>query len=168
MGIHVTFIRLSEEKLGEIFDNEKKIEEFLIEQDRIKDNPQELWIEKSWEGIHYLIYEKRWLYRKSKDIEFGTLLEGRILCDKIDTGYGFPMYQTPEEVKKITKDLQKFTKEELTKKYNPKIFIELEIYPSRKDWIKEDINYLLGYWEDLVKFYNKAVLENEFVIFYFH
>ena len=167
MGIHVYFVRLTNEKLIEIRDNKEKIRNFLKEQSRIKNNPKELWIEKAWEGIHYLLYNKKWFDNKER--EFGTLLYGHVLNPNIYEGYGSPLVQDERDVKKISKHLKSFTKEDLRKEYNPKQFSELDIYPFRERWekdSKENFDYLIYHWEGLCEFYQEAVKNEELVLVY--
>ncbi len=167
MGIHVSFVRLKEEKLLEIKDNGDKVLEFLQEQARIENNPRDLWIEKTWEGFYYLLYGKQ-LFNTKGWAEWGTLLAGNLLTDELDTGFGFPSYQIRTVVKQIAELLQSITKEELKKRYDYEKFSKLEIYPKDDKWEEEDIDYFFPYWDDLVEFYKSAANEDELVIIYYH
>ncbi|MCE7743823.1 MAG: DUF1877 family protein [Candidatus Heimdallarchaeota archaeon] len=101
MGIHVYFFRIVIEELIAIRDDKDKIRKFLKEQMSIKNNPREQWTEKAWEGIHYLLYNEKWF--DNKKWEYGTLLYGHVLNPNIYEGYGSPLVQDEEEVRKISR-----------------------------------------------------------------
>ena len=167
MGIHVYFFKITNEKIIEIKDDKDKIRKFLKEQMSIKNNPREQWTEKAWEGIHYLLYNKKWFDKKQW--EYGTLLYGHVLNPNIYEGYGSPLVQDEQEVEKICKHLTSFSKEDLRKKYNPKQFTKLDIYPFGERWESDPeyyFDYLLYHWEGLCKFYQEAVDNNELVLVY--
>ncbi len=166
MGIHVYFYRVTSEKIDEIKDDEERIWNYLEKQDNIEDNEKDLWVEKAWEGIYYLLYNKTWF--KSQVMK-GTLLGGTILNESFIIGYGSPIVQYPQEVKKIKNRLLSFTELKLREKFDPKQFSALKIYPNRDNWEKnaeENFDYLVFYWKKLCEFYQKAVNEKELMLVY--
>ena len=165
MGIRVYFYRIKKGKLDEISVDAEKIWEYLGELDLIEDNPNELFIGKNWEGIYYLLYDKKWF---DNTILKGTLLGGTILNKSFNYSYGSPLVQYPQEVNKINKHLKSFTKSDLENKFNPKEFSAQEIYPFDDKWEQrlEEIDCLIYFWEELCKFYQKTVNLKDLILVY--
>ncbi|MHA1185810.1 MAG: DUF1877 family protein [Candidatus Heimdallarchaeota archaeon] len=165
MGVRAYFYRLSEEKMKSIRNDKKKIIKYINTQNNLRDNQNELFICKAWEGIHYLIYKEKWY--GNYNLERGTLLNGESVYGSSDRKYGTLLLQYQDEVKKISEYINSYSKENMIREYDPKKFSQLEIYPFDEKWednAEDNRIFLIDYYEDLCAFYKKAVSNNEVIL----
>ncbi|HUT80703.1 MAG TPA: DUF1877 family protein [Candidatus Bathyarchaeia archaeon] len=164
MGIHVYFIRVTKKTISKIDDYCYRLVEFIDQQLEDEDETNYNWTEKSWEGLLLLTYDMKY-FDTDKDKLARTILGGTgIYCKRYE--WLTVQLQEPELVQEIYYHLKTFTKESLTKKYDSKLFSKLDIYPMKRGWKDDGIDYLLSYWDGLLKVYKVAAERDEYILLY--
>lgn len=160
MSMIGNFFAIEEAKAKELMSNPDSIEEFIYsEESPIDESENFLDIDKSWHGIHFILTNNVWEGEPpARDVILGGEAVGE------DVGYGPARFLSVEEVKKVNSYLSGINSNYIKEKYNPEELEKNEIYPN--GWGDEDYDYLVGYFEDLKKFYEKAASENKMVIQY--
>lgn len=154
------FFAIEEAKAKELMSNPDAIADFIYsEESPIDESEDFLDIDKSWHGIHYILTNDVWEGEPpARDVILGGEAVGE------DVGYGPARFLNIEEVKNVNSYLSTINSNYIKEKYNPTELENNEIYPN--SWADEDYDYLVGYFEDLKKFYEKAASENKMVIQY--
>jgi len=117
-------------------------------------------IDKAWHGIHYLLTGSANATRGPASL---AILGGKEIG--VDLGYGPARLLSPSQVKEVAALLKQETVEKLRGRYAPKSMKKLEIYPDI--WVRdgnEARDYLLDYYQKLVRFYEEAALAGQAVI----
>lgn len=154
------FFALEEAKAKELILNPDSIEEFLYSEDPpIDESDDYLDIDKSWHGIHFILADDVW---EGTPPARDVILGGEAIGE--DVGYGPARFLSVEEVRNVDNFLSTIEPSYIKEKYNPVELEKNEIYPN--GWGEEDYDYLVGYFEDLKKFYEKASNESKMVIQY--
>lgn len=118
-------------------------------------------IDKSWDGIHFLLTGNNLEDTSHPLSKF--LFSGQVINEEQDLGYGPAQYLTSEQVKEVNDLLVKISVDDLRKKYNPSKMSELEIYPN--SWQDEDeIEYLLHHYLKVQEIYALAAKNQEAII----
>ncbi len=141
------FKQISPQLLDEIIKDPSSLESIIYTDE---EDPNELNIDKAWHGIHYLLTGSAW---EGEPPLVNVIMGGTEIGD--DLGYGAARYLTVNQVKEATEALLKISEEELKTRFNPEEMNKLEIYPPI-NWIEEEFDYLLGYYEELVAYYKDA------------
>jgi hypothetical protein len=147
-----------------------ELESYLLDSSLLEDriyneeaggNPSLIDIDKSWEGILFLLTGQN---LATLNHHLGRVFfSGQTIDKEQDLGYGPGQYLTPEEVKEINVELSAITVEEITKRFDPRRMTELEIYPNA--WEGDGIlNYLLDYFKEVQVTYSVAARNNEGII----
>ena len=132
--------------------------DYMLEEieEELFNTPEAFELDKAWEGIHYCLCEGDW-YKEggiAPDIIFG----GELLLDEDDNVI---FLKTPEKIKEIVNYIQENPIEETLK--NNFDTIPEEEYTLPKD--EDNLNYLLGWSEELLEFYKNALDKELNVIF---
>ena len=117
-------------------------------------------LDKAWHGLHYLLAQDPWKPRAGA----GEAILGGKEIGK-DVGYGPAKILSPKEVVAIAKDLKTLTKAALKTRYNNEDFHKKEIYPDV--WLEEGgegFDWLIGFFSNLVKFYDETAESNGAVL----
>jgi hypothetical protein len=121
-------------------------------------------LDKSWEGIFYLITGHGIAeVEDAKPPLSWTLFSGQIVDEGQDLGYGPAHYIDMDQVKQLNKELDKITTDQLKLKYNGKEMMEAGIYPEVWDE-SESLDYIMDYFQQLKEFYKAADKDNMAVI----
>lgn len=117
-------------------------------------------IDKSWHGIHYLLNETAW---EGDGILSEVVIGGKELREEY--GYGPVRYLLKGEVKLIAEALSEVKEEDLIGRFKPEKMKELDIYPTVWEG-KEDLDYLLNNYREMVKYYCEAAEKGNAMLLY--
>ena len=112
---------------------------------------EEIDLDKSWHGIHYLLTKTAW--EGEPPLSF-LVLSGAEIGD-IDVGYGPARAFRSDEVRRIHEALQPINEETLRSRFDPADMMSLEIYPEIWDRDPADddtFGYCAEYFDDLKNF----------------
>jgi hypothetical protein len=141
--------RVSDAQLAELFANPDVVEDFLYASD--EPSPDELDIEKTWHGLHYLFAGDAW----GGDPPLNFLVSGGREIGDIDVGYGPARGFTSAEVAEIAAALDPITPDDLRSRFDPQGMMAAQIYPEiwdRDPAADDTIGYLVEYFEMLKPF----------------
>ena len=151
MGMSVQLAAITPEQLGRLVASPDVLG-FLYPDEGERQVADELDIEKSWHGLHYLLTGEVW---GGAPPLADAVLGGRPLGDGLS--YGPAMALTPDEVKAVAGALEKVTHDQLRERYGDgSALMAADIYPQLWDRSNEIGGYLLPYFDDLVAFYRRA------------
>jgi Domain of unknown function (DUF1877) len=169
MGMVLNLIRLNKKKFKKIEKDPEVLEDLLESEGNF-----DLYIDKSWEGIHYLLTGKTMNDKVDessileKVILGGGILGGEENAEEFDFGYGPPTYLSVEEVKTIADVLATTELNEFEKRFIPANFIALSIYPHNENSTIEDVvsyfDYYNSYLKDVASFFQVAAQKEEMII----
>lgn len=155
------FLRVSDSELEE-YKKDSQLLEDRIYSDEIDADPNFIEIDKSWDGIIYLL--------TGKNVENATgellkvIFSGQLIDEEQDLGYGPAHYLKSEEVKELSRRISEIGIEELKQKFKPDEMTKLEVYPLIWDEGETAFEYLSENFEDLKKFYSEASNSNQSII----
>lgn len=160
MGMIGNFLRVTNAEL-EAYLKDSSLLEKRIYNENAEDDPALYEIDKSWEGILFLLTGQN-LATLTHPMRL-VLFSGQTIDEDQDLGYGPGQYLTPGQVKEMDTELAKITEEELRKRFDARQMAELEIYPNI--WEGHDmLNYLLQYFNVVQDIYATAAKNNEAII----
>ena len=112
---------------------------------------EEIDLDKSWHGIHYLLTKTAW----EGEPPLNFLVLGGEEVGNIDVGYGTARAFRSDDVRRIDEALEHINKETLRTRFDPSDMTRLEIYPEIWDRDPADddtFGYCVEYFDDLKKF----------------
>jgi hypothetical protein len=112
---------------------------------------EEIDLDKSWHGIHYLLTKTAW----EGESPLNFLILGGEEVGNIDVGYGAGRALRSDEVIRIHEALLPIDEETLRSRFDPADMISLEIYPEIWDRDPADddtFGYCAEYFDDLKNF----------------
>jgi hypothetical protein len=114
----------------------------------------ELYLDKSWHGIHFLLTGTDW----EAAPPLGFLAGAGDPIGDVDVGYGPARGFDPAGVAEIAEALERLGHEELAARFDPAAMTRLQIYPQTWDRepADEELDYLLAYYDDLRAFVREA------------
>jgi hypothetical protein len=131
-------------------------------------------LDMAWYGIHFVItsgevpipkYEAQ-----KRDISWDDNSLENVLMGGIPTPYeaffGVVRYLPPEEVILMNGKLEQITEEKFRQLYDPQLLNEEQIPPGSWDAADVNCDWLLGYFQKLVKFYQTAALIGDGILIY--
>lgn len=142
----------------ETIKKDPSIVESIIYQEQ-EETAEELCIDKTWQGIHFLLTGKA---EGGASPLADTIMGGEEIGN--DLGYGPARYLTPSEVKEVSGALSKISKEDFGKRFDPKALLKADIYPSA--WDEVDRDYLLDCFEKVVEYYKGAAGKGNAMLIY--
>src|SRR5215204_1776440 len=157
MGMVAILVRVTNDQLTSFLKDSSLLEKH-IDSDEIDDSKTLLDLDKSWDGILYLLTNNGInTIEEAQPPLSNVLFSGQIIDEEQDMGYGPAQYLTPEQVKEISLALSNITDDELRKKYNAGEMNEKDVYPQGWDDGADEIDYLIDYFVELKEFYSEAV-----------
>ncbi|CEG28813.1 YfbM family protein [Bacillus sp. B-jedd] len=157
MGMIASFFRVSADTLKVLKANPDEAGDLVYEMEEIEE--QELDIDKSWHGIHFLLSGVADLDAPADGHIGRAILGGHELGE--DMGYGPLRYFEPNEVREIYQELKQTAPEELAGRFDLNELNRHEIYPMNKRWSEEDKEYLVENYDFLLRYYETAAGKNE-------
>jgi hypothetical protein len=159
-------LRVTQEELDAIL-ADSSILEARIYAEVAGEYPELVYLDKTWEGILYLLTGKS--LAELEDAHpplIWALFSGQLIDEEQDMGYDPAQYVTVEQVKQIDQALSYITSEELKNRYDGKQMKEKGIYPGI--WEENDLDYVRDYFTAMKGFYRQAAQQNKAVITYFN
>lgn len=156
-------LQVTDKELQDILNNPTLLEEKVYADDESAIQGL-LYLDKAWEGIFYAVTG----FTLAQIDEAAPPLAWVVFGDKTvsedqDMGYGPAQYITPDQVKKLTKELDKITADHLSQHYDGQQMTDHGVYPEI--WESADgKEYLLEYFVAMKEFYKTAAEENKGVI----
>lgn len=151
------------DQIKSLIDNNGNIDEEISANYLNEDNPDYLYIDKAWHGIHYILTDSSWEGEKPQSL---VILGGDDIGD--DLGYGPGKLIMPDEVIEVSKYLNSIDLITFRRKFNPDSFEKAEIYPQGI-WYEEKMEayeYIEEYLKKVIEYYNLAAKLDKAVIKY--
>ena len=163
MGMYLSVIRVSGDQLN-AFRLHSKLLEDLLNNEATFDAKEWLDLDKSWDGIQYLLTGKGVADFQSPPTVLGRAIFSEQLLDPDqDLGYGPAHFLNPEQVKETAKALISQNPLEMIGKADPKEMERMAVYPGF--WTQEGtMEYLQDGLIALCAFYMTAAEQNEAII----
>ena len=124
MSMIGNLLRVTKTELEEYLKDSSLLENRIYRDDDLED-PNLVDIDKSWDGIIFLLTGQN--FDNATHPLIKVLFSGQIIDEEQDLGYGPGQYLTPEQVKELNEQISKISIEELAKKYDAKRMTELEV-----------------------------------------
>ena len=157
------FRALSDGELDALFANPARVEQLLYESLLSGNgNGNELDIDKSWHGLHFLLTGSAW--EGSFPLNF-IVAGGQEVGD--DLGYGPARGLTSTEVAQVDAALEPLTSDELGQRFDAQRMTELQIYPD--GWTHDpegERGYLLDFYADLRAFVHRTAGQGHALLVY--
>ncbi len=162
MGMIGNIVRVSQNELNTFLENSELFENKIYSEENY-DAEWNLDLDKSWEGIQYLLTGKGMAELEEPNILTRAFFSFQILDEEQDLGYGPAQYLTSEQVTETNSELQKLDIDKLKNKVSGTDMIEKGIYPEI--WTEsEAIEFLFDNFKDFLDFYKKASENNEAIL----
>lgn len=144
------FVRLDNQNFSKVLSDPSLLEEIV-------DHSEEknmLDIDKSWEGIYYVLTGSA-LAEETNHPMGRVMFSGQFFDENLDMGYGPAHYLNPEQVIEISRDLEAIDDEELKKRYDGAQMDEKGVYPE--GWKDEgSFEYLQENFRKLKDFFRSS------------
>ncbi|WP_167571817.1 YfbM family protein [Aquimarina algiphila] len=155
-------VRVSQNELNTFLENSELFENKIYSEENY-DAEWNLDLDKSWEGIQYLLTGKGMAELEEPNILTRAFFSFQILDEEQDLGYGPAQYLTSEQVTETNSELQKLDIDKLKNKVSGTDMIEKGIYPEI--WTEsEAMEFLFDTFKDFLDFYKKASENNEAIL----
>lgn len=165
MGMIGNVIRVSQEELNGFLNNSETLES-KIYADESYEAEWFLDLDKSWDGINYILTGEiiGGIENEPNELQ-RALFSFQIIDEGQDLGYGPAQYLNPNQVKETYCELEKITDDVLKSKINGSEMNEIGIYPEI--WTEsESHEFLIDSFKEFKEFYKKASENNEAIITY--
>jgi Domain of unknown function (DUF1877) len=129
------------------------------------DPPDEVDVDKAWHGLHFLFTGDAW----SGESPLGFIVAGGTEVGNEDVGYGPARAFTSADVREISAALERITRDELARRFDPARMMELGIYPEIWDRDPADddtLEYLLEYFDLLKEFVSRGAKSGRGMLVY--
>jgi hypothetical protein len=153
MSMTAAFVAIPATKLGELKEDPELVGEFFFERLESGDEDTVLDIDKSWQGIHFLLTGDPYNGAEPQSL---PILGGTEIGSELS--YGPARYLEPAQVEAAARVLADVVVEQLRQRYKPKELEIARIYPNGF-WMKERdqaFEYLAQWYERLQGFYAAA------------
>ncbi len=164
MSMIAYFYRVTNEKLAAYLEDSRLLDEDIAAEDLEGHDPELIEIDKSWDGILYLLTGNTLDSLESADPLLASVIIGKQVIDENqDMGYGPANYNDPAQVNEIAAALLAKPGAALKTVFDSFKMTELEIYPGRWDdpgaW-----EFIETCYEQLRRFYATAAKKEQAVI----
>jgi len=119
---------------------------------------QELNLDKSWHGIHYLLTGR---IDEAPPPLGNAILGGTEIGE--DLGYGPARYLTPEQVREVAQALAGITSDDFVRRFDPQKIRRASVYALDND---ATADYCVQYFEKLVAYYRDAAAQGNAMLLY--
>lgn len=171
MGMICHLMAVTTTQLSELLscNDEEEIRSLLDSKYKQDDDINSLNLGKTWHGLNFLLTGDLVGSEPLSWVIFGNHSIGG---DEEQLLYGYSFiglrYLLPDEVAKVAEILPSITVENLTANFLPKTMDKASIYPIGI-WVRdgeEALNWLLTFYNDLVKFYQQAASATKAILMY--
>lgn len=132
-----------------------------LEADFSGQDPDCLDLDKSWGGLTYLLGGNETGF-SSDELTSQAITNKQVINEEDILGYTPAFYLTCEQVAQIANALGELSHDTLKSRYHPNAMTD--IYPC--GWNDNDIEYLLGYFDELRQFYQTQSQKGHAIISY--
>ena len=161
MGMISNFLRVDSNML-ESFRADSRLLENRIYSDEIDDDPDFIDIDKSWDGIIFLLTGQN--VEKAEGEMLKLFFSGNLIDPEQNLGYGPAHYLDATEVRYLSDKMNKIQLEELKGKFDAIKMKNMDVYPGIWDEGEVALSYLIDSFEDLRSFYQQAATNNQAII----
>jgi len=164
MSMIGNFRALPDGELKALFADPSRVEELLFESlmSGSNGNGNELEVDKSWHGLHFLLTGSAW--EGSFPLNF-IVAGGQEVGD--DLGYGPARGLTSAEVLTVAAALEPLTADQLGQRFDAQRMTELQIYPfGWSDDPDGERDYLLDFYADLRAFVRRTAEQGHALLVY--
>ncbi len=161
MGMILNFLKIEQNQLDIFKEDSSKLAHRIYQAENESD-PDFLDIDKSWDGIIFLLTGQS-VQNASGDF-VKLIFSGNLIDPNQDLGYGPAHYLNPNEVSELYAKLQQINTEQLKINFNAPIMNTLEVYPNIWDDGQLAIDYLIDNFINLRNFYADAAKKNQAII----
>ncbi|BDA70001.1 hypothetical protein CAL7716_041670 [Calothrix sp. PCC 7716] len=166
MSMVGNYMHISQAELEHLIKNKNEVSEFIYPENTSKEyKNSELYIDKSWHLIHFLLTGSAW---NGNETLRNLTIGGEKLCEPKFTPVGDSVrYLLPNQVLATYELVKNITSDELWSRFNAKAATDAYIYPigfwseSSEEFIKE---YVLDYFEKLKHFFKTGAEENQAIL----
>jgi hypothetical protein len=176
MGMRATYRRLPEEEFEKLRADPEQADAYfgldIAEEDdesidayydHLETSGRYLDIQKSWDGVHFLLTGKSAMEEESVPPPLGNVVNGGADTDW-EASYGMVRYLTPQEVKEVAVALDQISVADLRQRYDPKAFQAENIYPGAEVWDETGIEHLLEVFRRVRSFFSEAAQAGDMVL----
>jgi len=163
MGMVLSMVQFSAQKLQEYINNPENFEKDLNALEENETN-QSLYLDKSWEAIHYLLTGTK-IGSGAKPLA-SVIYSEQFFDEEQDLGMGPASYLTAEQVLEVSNILDKLDDSYVKEKYKPIEMTNIGIYPSFWDKDPTLLDYVSDNFQKLKDFYREAASKNHAIASY--
>ena len=109
-------------------------------------------LDKAWHGIHYLLTGTA----DGGEPPLNFIVLGGDEVGDIEVGFGPARVMRAEEVKKVGEALAGIERDELKERFDAEEMIRQDIYGALEDYLDDDMEYFLGWFDTLKDFVGAA------------
>ena len=160
------FAAVDPDKLDELRDDPDAAFEFMADARDEGDEERTVDLDKAWHAIHFLLNDSAYEGEGTAALViFGAETIGGAVEEE-DASEMIVRYVTASQVEDIAALLSAISVEELAERYDPDTFEQAEIYPTGiwEEERQEAFDYVAGYYEQLVEFYEAAAERGDAVL----
>jgi Domain of unknown function (DUF1877) len=159
MGMTGYLQQISPESLRLIESDSSSITSIVFPEEDIEDTSLD--IDKAWQGLHFLLTGEEW---GGGDPPLAyTILGGSVIED---TDFVACFYVTPEQVKEVAEALSTISEADLVNKCKSEEMVNVYPFNLTEEFYEEDLDYLLGYFKDIVEYYQSAAEKGYAMLIY--
>lgn len=163
MSMIGNFLRVTPAELTSFLNDSSLLEENVYEEESENGNPNLTDIDKSWDGILYLLTGETMHSGYTHPLA-KVIFSEQLIDEEQDMGYGPAHYLTAEQVAEINLALKDISTEVLKQRFDPEKMMELEIYPTIWDERDGAFDYLNHYFKDVQQVFAEAVNKGQAII----
>ena len=173
MGMILSLVQFTPQKLQEYLDSPEHFEEDLSNLENSQDDPS-CYLDKAWEAVHYLLTRTRiggFLLTGTKrpgnqDPLSMAVYSEQFFDQEQDLGLGPASYLTSEQVRQISALISNMESSFIKDRYNPEEMNEMGIYPTFWNNDANLFDYVSDSFNNLKKFYEDAASKGNAVASY--
>lgn len=160
MSMIGNLLRVTKSELQEYLKNSSLLEEKIYDDETENENLVD--IDKSWDGIIYLLTEQSLATAEHNLVK--VLFSGQLISEEQDLGYGPAHYLTPEQVAELNNEISAIKIDDLKEKFDPEKMNKLEIYPAIWDEGDDAFDYVADGFLTLQNVFAHATKNGEAII----
>lgn len=161
MSMIGSLVAVEADQFAQMQEDADAVMKYLFSGTTFEERPDRLNLEKSWHGLHFLLTGTPW----ETPPPLGWAILGAEEVGE-DTGYGPPRALTPAQVKEVDRALDGLSRDALAARFDPQAFEQAEIYSFSAEDAQDELEGLLGYYDEVRQFYKLAASEGKAVITY--
>ena len=173
MSMSGNYCKITIEQFTLLVKKKISVSDFLYSDKGYITDEDKLDIDKSWDCINFILTEKSMMNMGENLMDmnnlppiFNVVMGGKEISDE-DIGYGSARYLTNEEVKDCYQIIKDITEEEFKNKFSIQEMIENMVYSLMDDENEDEFfEYIFYHFKALQSFFEKASLEDKYMLLY--